>query len=302
MSDLIYEAKRIRMIEELIIERYPLDVFQSPVHLSIGQEAVAVGVCSAVNSEDLLYATYRSHAFYLAKGGNLRSFFAELMGKVTGCCHGKGGSMHLASKAVGFMGTSAIVGSTLPVSVGAAFALKKLNLQSIVISVFGDGATEQGVFHESVNFASLNKLPILFVMENNQFAVNTALEARQSYDMEKLIRSYGIRYKHLGESFNPEEVKNAVENVVREIRDNSNPGFIEIDTYRYLEHVGILDDHKYGHRDVNRLEVWEKNDLVRNFEYDKSRLIEIENEIIEAYNLAMSDPSPEESDLYSDLK
>ena len=155
-EDLFYKALRIRLVEECVIELYPSDKIQSPVHLSIGQEAVAVGVCQSLRPTDLLFCSYRSHAFYLAKGGDLDQMMAELYGKVTGCCEGKGGSMHLAAPEVGLMGASAIVASTIPHAVGAALAAKRLNKGHVIVAAFGDGATDEGAYHESLNFAVLH--------------------------------------------------------------------------------------------------------------------------------------------------
>ena len=174
---LFFQALRIRLVEERIIELYPSDVIQSPVHLSIGQEAVAVGACDSLTFNDLLFCTYRSHAFYLAKGGNLREMFAELYGKITGCARGKAGSMHLAAPEVGLMGASAVVASTIPHAVGAALAAKRLSKDQIIVGVFGDGATEEGVYHESLNFAALHRLPVIFLCENNGLAVHSFRKA-----------------------------------------------------------------------------------------------------------------------------
>ncbi|MFC1461941.1 thiamine pyrophosphate-dependent dehydrogenase E1 component subunit alpha, partial [Verrucomicrobiota bacterium] len=151
MYDRIYRSLyRIRRVEEEIARIYPTDKIKSPIHLSIGQEAISVGVCEALQPQDVVFGTYRSHALYLAKGGDLRKMIAELYGKATGCCKGKGGSMHLADVEHGVMGTSAVVGTTIPNAVGYAYALKYQRKNSVVASFFGDGAVEEGVFHESL--------------------------------------------------------------------------------------------------------------------------------------------------------
>ena len=168
---------RIRRVEEEIARVYPTDRIKRPVHLSIGQEAVAVGVCEALRSDDVVFGTYRSHASYLAKGGDVKKMIAELYGKVTGCARGKGGSMHLVDVAHGVMGTSAVVGTTIPNAVGYAYALKLKRKHSIVVSCFGDGGTDEGVFHESMNFAALKSLPVIFVCKKNVYAIHTAAEA-----------------------------------------------------------------------------------------------------------------------------
>src|SRR5262249_12776491 len=164
---------RIRRIEEEVARVYPTDRIKSPVHLSIGQEAVSVGVCEAFEPRDVVFGTYRGHALYLARGGDLRAMVAELYGKATGCTKGKGGSMHLIDPDCGVMGTSAVVGTTIANAVGYAYAQRYRRTGSIVASFFGDGATEEGVFAESLNFAALKRLPLLFVCENNGYAIHT---------------------------------------------------------------------------------------------------------------------------------
>ena len=167
MYERLYKALyRIRRVEEEIARVYPSDRIKSPVHLSIGQEAVSVGVCEALRPQDIVFGTYRGHALYLAKGGALKPMLAELYGKATGCARGKGGSMHLISLEAGMMGASAVVGTTIANAVGYAYALRLQRQEAIVASFFGDGATEEGVFGESLNFAALKRLPILFVCEN----------------------------------------------------------------------------------------------------------------------------------------
>src|SRR5437660_7795827 len=170
---------RIRRLEEEVARVYPSDRIKSPVHLSIGQEAVSVGVCEALLPCDVVYGTYRGHALYLARGGDLKRMVAELYGKATGCTGGKGGSMHLIAPEQGMMGTSAVVGTTIANAVGYAYALRYRRWPAVVASFFGDGATEEGVFAESLNFAVLKRLPILFVCENNQYVIHTHQSRRQ---------------------------------------------------------------------------------------------------------------------------
>src|SRR3954449_6442541 len=180
MHERLYRSLfRIRRLEEEVARAYPSDRIKSPVHLSIGQEAVAVGVCEALRPDDVVFGTYRGHALYLAKGGDLKAMVAELFGKATGCTRGKGGSMHLIAPEQGVMGTSAVVGTTIANAVGYAYALRYRRQDAIVASFFGDGATEEGVFAESLNFAVLKKLPVLFVCENNGYAIHTHQDRRQ---------------------------------------------------------------------------------------------------------------------------
>ena len=167
-----------RRFEEVVAEIYPTDKIKSPVHLSIGQESVAVGVCDALRADDVVSGTYRGHATYLAKGGDAKAMMAELFGKDSGCARGKGGSMHLVDMGAGVLGSSAVVGTTVPVAMGYAFALKREGKGRVVAAFFGDGATEEGVFWESLNFAQLHKLPILFVCENNGYAIHAPIAKR----------------------------------------------------------------------------------------------------------------------------
>ena len=171
---------RIRRVEEEIAKVYSSDKIKSPVHLSIGQEAVSVAVCEALARRDVAFGTYRGHALYLAKGGDLNRMIAELYGKATGCAKGKGGSMHLIDTAAGLMGTSAVVGTTISNAVGYAYALACRREDRVVASFFGDGATEEGAFHESLNVAALKRLPIVFICENNGYAIHTHQSCRQA--------------------------------------------------------------------------------------------------------------------------
>lgn len=257
---LFYSALRIRMVEEKIIEIYPSDKIQSPVHLSIGQESVAVGICNSLLPSDLLFTTYRGHAFYLAKGGNINELFAELYGKLTGCCQGKGGSMHLAAPKVGFMGTSAVVASTIPQAVGAALAAKYMGKDQVIVVVFGDGAMDQGVYHEAINFASLQKIPIIFILENNGLAVHSTIESRHSYNAIEHIRTYGIKAMIIEEGYDFEKINMVFSDVINKVRENCVPYFIEIKTYRYKEHVGVAEDYEAGYRTLESLLKWQEND------------------------------------------
>jgi len=198
---LFKNAYRIRLIEQEIIKMYPSDLIQSPVHLSIGQEAVAVGLSACLEPDDWVFINYRGHAFYLARGGPLPEFFAELMGRSTGICKGKGGSMHLACPQNGIIGASAVVASTIPHAVGSALASSIRGESRVFVANFGDGATEQGVFHESLNFASLKNLCVLFLCEDNGLAVHSKVSERQAYQLGKLAKAYKVKYEYLAEGY-----------------------------------------------------------------------------------------------------
>ena len=257
---LFRQALLIRMVEEKLVELYPSDKIQSPVHLSIGQEAVAVGVCHGLKPDDWLFSTYRSHAYYLAKGGDLSQMLAELYGKSTGGAKGKAGSMHLTAPEVGFMGSSAVVSSSVPHAVGAAYASKLKGDGRIHVVVFGDGATEEGVYFESLNFASLHKLPVLFVCENNGWAVHSRPAARQSYEIRDIVKSFGIKANHLKEGYDFVAVHDACQPLIDSVRAGSGPQFIEIDTCRYKEHVGPGDDFDNGYRSRDEVAHWFASD------------------------------------------
>ena len=259
-ESLFYQALRIRLVEERIIDLYPSDKIQSPVHMSIGQEAVAVGICEALDPESLLFGSYRSHAFYLAKGGDIHQMFAELYGKVTGCGEGKAGSMHLAAPEAGFMGSSAVVASTIAHAVGAALAAKQLNKDQTIVAVFGDGATEEGVYHESLNFAALHKLPLIFVCENNGLAVHSKLDDRQSFKIAEHARAYGLEVSQCSDGQDFVKVHEAFSEVVAGLKQDGQPRYIEIQTYRYKEHVGPGEDHEVGYRSPEDLTDWQKKD------------------------------------------
>lgn len=259
-NNLFYQSLRIRMVEERIIKLYPSDKIQSPVHLSIGQEAVAVGVCNSLATTDLLFGTYRSHAFYLAKGGDMRRMFAELYGKSTGCCGGKGGSMHLAAPEVGLMGASAVVASTIPHAVGAALAAKLLGKDQVVVAVFGDGAMDEGVYHESLNFAALHRIPVIFVVENNFLAVHSRVESRHSFSTLAHAQVYGLNARRIEEGYDFVRVAREFSELVDEVRKTKNPQLVEIRTFRFKEHVGIGDDYDAGYRNRTELEAWQNVD------------------------------------------
>lgn len=309
MNEEIYRSLyRIRRVEEEVVRVYPTDKIKSPVHLSIGQEAVSVGVCQALQKDDIVFGTYRGHALYLAKGGDLKKMVAELYGKATGCAKGKGGSMHLVDVAAGVMGGSAVVATTIPQAVGYALALKYQSSQQLVVSFFGDGAVEEGVFHESLNFASLKKLPIIFVCENNDFAIHSRKSIRQSYrTISELAKVYGLPTQRF---VNDDVFKlyQATKKVVEEIRKgHAGPYLFEVATYRYKEHVGPGDDFSAGYRLRAEADPWLRKDQVKkvsNLLSEKVRLkieSEVETEIKQAFEFAEESPYPPASELYTDV-
>lgn len=298
---------RIRRTEEEVARLYPSDKIKSPVHLSIGQESIPVAVCEALDPRDVVFGSYRGHALYLAKGGDLDRMMAELFGKVTGCARGKGGSMHLIDVGHGVMGASAVVASTIPQAVGYAYAMKLRGEGAIVASFFGDGAVEEGAFHESVLFATLKRLPILFVCENNFYAIHTPLAERQPLDnICERARSYGLP----AERFDEDDVlalHARMREAVARIRAGAGPRFFECRTYRWREHVGPAEDFHLGYRSPREAAPWVERDSVKRLgallEPGARRRIEaeVEAEIQAAIRFAEDSPFPSEEDLYADL-
>jgi TPP-dependent pyruvate/acetoin dehydrogenase alpha subunit len=298
---------RIRRLEEEVARVYPSDKIKSPVHLSIGQEAVSVGVCAALEPKAVVFGTYRGHALYLAKGGDMSRMVAELYGKATGCARGKGGSMHLIDVDAGVMGTSAVVGTTIPNAVGYAYALKYRRHNAIVVSFFGDGATEEGVFAESLNFAVLKKLPIIFVCENNQYAIHTHQSRRQgTAAICDRARAHGLPAERI-EQNDVLELFHRSRQVSSQVRAGAGPWCFEVMTYRWQEHVGPNDDYHLGYRSEAEAQSWRESDqLVRLsglLAPDERARIEadVEAEIAAAFAFAEKSDFPEAVELYADV-
>jgi TPP-dependent pyruvate/acetoin dehydrogenase alpha subunit len=297
----------IRRVEEEIAEIYPTDKIKSPVHLSIGQEAVSVGACQALQANDIVFGSYRGHAMYLAKGGSLKKMISELYGKVTGCAKGKGGSMHLIDPEKGVMGTSAIVGTTIPISVGFAYGLKHKQADSIVVSFFGDGAVDEGAFHESLNFAALKGLPILFFCENNFYAIHSHHLRRHLLDnIWERAKSYGIPSERI-EDGDIIDVYETTKACTDRIRHGKGPIFIECITSRWKEHVGPGDDFHMGYRSEKEVLEWKDKDQLKKLKQllDPNLVNSIEKEveerIKEAFEFAERSPFPDADALLENL-
>ena len=247
---------RIRRIEEAIAEHYAEQEMRCPVHLSIGQEAVAAGVCAALTQQDGVFSGHRAHAHYLAKGGSLTAMLAEIYGMAEGCCKGIGGSMHMIDLAAGFLGAVPIVGATVPLAVGAAWAAKLRGENKVITVFFGDGTFEEGVVYESINFAVLHHLPVLFVCENNLYACYTRLSARQP---ERPIRSVAAACGCNSTAVDGNDalaVFNAASEAVAGLRAGNQPAFLECSTYRWLEHCGPNNDDDLGYRPKTEVAEW----------------------------------------------
>jgi len=257
ITKLYYEMLRVRGVEEAIARLYAEQQMRCPVHLSIGQEAVAVGACAAVERSDFAFGGHRSHAHYLAKGGSLRAMFAEFYGRATGCCGGKGGSMHLVDTEAGFLGAVPIVGSTIPIAVGTAFASQLQGVPRVTLSFFGEGATEEGVFHESMNFASLRGLPVIFICENNFYSVYSPMSVRQPAHREVFQQAIGHGVEaHQADGNSVEDVFRLTKAAVDKARAGGGPTFLEFKTYRWREHCGPNFDNDIGYRPPEEFESW----------------------------------------------
>ena len=313
LLSLWYNALKIRLFEEKIIELYPEKEIRCPVHLSIGQEAVAAGTCLALRNQDIVVSNHRSHGHFIAKGGDIKSMLAEMYGKSTGCCGGRGGSMHLIDKSVNFLASTPIVGGTIPIAVGVAFSVQQQNKEEITTLFIGDGTTEEGVFHESLNFASLKKLPILFICENNLYSVYTPLSKRQpKREIYELAKANGIKsYQFNGN--NALEVYGQVKKAIEVIKNDGGPIFLEFLTYRWREHCGVNYDNNIGYRTEEEFLQWKEKDPIKILRENilSSNLVipeelekvhkRITEEIIEAVDFAKKSPFPDKSTLFDNL-
>ena len=311
---LLQSMLRIRLIEEAIATHYAEQQMRCPVHLSIGQEAAAAGVCAALRPDDQAMSGHRSHAHYLAKGGSLKAMIAELHGKETGCCRGRGGSMHLVDLAAGFVGAVPIVGSTIPIATGLAYANRQLKRDRVTVAFLGEAATEEGVFHESANFASLHHLPIVYVCENNLYSVYSPMHVRQPAHREvyELAAGHGID-AHQGDGNDPLATFALMQDAVAHAREGRGPVFLELKTYRWREHCGPGFDNHIGYRTEAEYQEWRARDPIANFEqhlrdeaaFDEAALTQFKNdtlaEIADAFTEAKRAPFPPASGLMDHL-
>jgi len=299
--DLYKKIFKIRQTEKKISELYNQNEMRCPVHLSIGQEGVAAGVCHALKNKDSIISTHRSHSHYIAKEGDLKKMISEIYSKKSGCAMGLGGSMHLQDNKQGIISSVPIVASTIPIGVGLAYYNKHFEKKNnIVVIFFGEGATEEGVFHESINFASLHSLPILFVCENNLYSVYTPIELRQAKtrNLQSIVKANGIK-SYITEGNDVMSVFKLAKKAIENIRKFSKPSFIEFETYRELEHCGPNNDDDLNYRPVKEQIYWKKKCPLKNIkkkfktklEIKKLNKIEkkINNEISAAFRFAKKD-------------
>lgn len=299
----------IRLVEERIGELVSAGEIKTPCHLSIGQEAIAAGVCAALSRQDTVWGGHRSHGHYLAKGGDLPEMMAEVFGRVTGCSKGRGGSMHLVAPAQGLYGTVPLVGATIPLAVGAGLASKLRHEPHVAVAFFGDGATEEGHFHESLNLAALYRLPVLFVCENNFYSTHMPLSARRLKDnIVQAADAAGMPGIRL-DGNDVLAVLDDTRQAVAQARAGAGPCLLECRTYRWRGHVGPAWDLEVGERRRSELDEWMPKDPILRL---RRRLIEegqstneldalepaIRGEIEAAVTFARESPLPDDSDLF----
>ncbi len=285
---------RIRAIEEEIASRYSNEQMRCPVHLSTGQEIVSGVFGELIKRRDFSVSTHRSHAHYIAKGGNLKKMIAELHGKKTGCSNGIGGSMHLVDKKVNFMGSSPIVGNIIPIGVGLGLSIKIKKSKQISCIFFGDGAVEEGAFYESVNFAAVKSLPVLFVCENNLYSVYSDLSERQPKKRKifKMAESMGIKSAFC-DGFNIGKIFNTLNNSIKHVQNSRKPFFLEFSSYRWREHCGPNYDNNIGYRSFKEYKKWKKKDPLINLrkylfknKKNKAEILKFENAVYKEINSA----------------
>ena len=302
----------IRLCEESLVDPILNGEIKCPVHLCSGQEAIAVGVCTALEKRDYIFGHHRSHGHYIAKGCDLKALFAEVFGKEAGCSRGRGGSMHLIDPENGMMGSAPIVAGTISLALGGALSSQIRDDKRVTVSFFGDGATNEGVLFESLNFASLKKLPILFVCENNFYVTHMPIsECRPDRNITDIADSFGIQSACV-DGNDVLAVFEIANKAVEDCRNGHGPFFIEALTYRLRGHVGPDDNIQGTHTDIRppeEVEMWKEKDPILNFErrlldevmVSENELAEIKEDIIHevkaAHLFAKDRPYPDESEL-----
>lgn len=302
----------IRRAEKGIREYYSENEMKTPMHMSMGEEAIVVGVCEALGEKNQVFGTYRSHGLYLAKTGETDKFFAEMYGKETGGARGKAGSMHLSLPEIGMMGTSAIVSGIIPVGCGSAFANKIKKNNKTVAIFFGDGAIDEGSFWESLNVACSMKLPVLFVCQDNGLAVHTEGSVRHGYkSIADIISKFDCNVLKT-DTTDAEIIYNLAQKSMKLIKKNKKPCFIHAKYYRYLEHVGVNEDFNAGYRSKKEFEKWFKKDPVG---LQRKKLLKfgakagiikkieevIDEQVENSIKLAKKAPFAEASEAYEDI-
>ena len=314
LMEMLRRMVRIRRFEERVIQLVDRGEIVGAAHSYIGEEAVAVGACLALRDDDWITGNHRSHGHPIAKGGDVKRAMAELLGKSTGFCKGKGGSMHLADFSIGILGESGILGSSIPTAVGAALGSKLQGNDRVAVTFFGDGASNEGVFHESINLAAIWKLPVIFVCENNQYAVSSSFKNMVASEN---ISDRAVSYNIPGVLVDGQDViamHEAVSVAVARARAGQGPSLIEGRTYRYEEHsLGLNRIVRAPYRDDEEIEMWKLRDpivihqdvLVSQGIATRAEFDQLEEEVMgqidEAVEFARNSPYPEPSALFEDM-
>jgi pyruvate dehydrogenase E1 component alpha subunit len=300
----------IRRFEDKIMDLLARNIAEGGSHLYAGEEAVAVGAMAAIRKDDYITSTHRGHGHAIARGGGLRELMAEILGKKTGCCKGKGGSLHLADMSAGNLGANGVVGGGLGIATGAGLSIVMRGRDQVVLCFFGDGATNQGIFHECLNMAGVWKLPVIYVCENNLYGMSVSVgRASAVEDLTKKAASYGMP-SECADGMDVLAVKDAVSKYVKHAREGRGPSLVVCDTYRYYGH-SRSDPKAYRTREEEQ--EWRDRDPIKLFmakcaaggiisdaEAECIR-VEVENEIEEAVRFAMESPLPGPDELYEDL-
>ncbi|MCD6521435.1 pyruvate dehydrogenase (acetyl-transferring) E1 component subunit alpha [Candidatus Calescamantes bacterium] len=310
LVNLLKKMLQIRYFEEKVWELLAKNLIKGASHIYVGEEAVAVGAISCLRDDDYITSTHRGHGHCLAKGGEIKYMLAELCGKVTGYCKGKGGSMHIADVTKGNLGATGIVGSNIPVATGAGLSIKLRGTDQVCLCFFGDGATNNGVFHESLNIASLWKLPVIYIIENNLYGMSVSVEKASAVkDLYKKACAYNMPGEPV-DGMDVLAVKEAVSRAVARARKGEGPTLLECKTYRYYGHS--RSDPKV-YRDRKEEEEWKKRDPILTFsnkllnagiitpEELKKLKEDVEKEIAEAEEFALSSPYPPLEELERDV-
>ena len=304
----------IREVEESIALKYSENKMRCPTHLCIGQEAISSGVSLNLRPIDTVVSTHRSHGHYLGKGGNLGKMIAEIYGKTDGCSKGYGGSMHLIDLNVNFMGSTAIVGNSMPVGVGLALSSKLENYKSISCIYFGEGCTEEGIFSESINFAIVSNLPALFVCENNFYSVYSDLKPRQPKNrkIHKMVSAMGIKTFY-ADGNKVLDVYKTTNKAIKYIKKYKKPVFLEFATYRWREHCGPNYDNSIGYRTEKEFAKWKNKDPINEFKnyLVKNKIINANlidkfylstnRKVARAFKFAEKSNFPSEKDLFKNI-
>lgn len=309
--ELLKVMKRIREVELRISNEYKNQKMRCPVHLSIGQEVPSAALSLLIEKNDFSISTHRGHAHYLAKGGDLKALISEIYGKEDGCSRGKGGSMHLIDLSVNFMGTSAIVGNSIPTGTGLALAAKLNKNNQISIIHIGDAAIEEGVFYESINFAVVKKIPAIYFCENNLYSVYSPLDVRQpkGRSISEMVRAIGAHSIKVN-GYSPLETFNKTKEAIDFCRKNQLPVFIEYMTYRWLEHCGPNQDDQVGYRSREEIEFWKSKDPIKNLEINLNtkELVEYDHflksllkEIDDSFKNAKESMPPSEKSIHTQV-